>query len=213
MDKDKSRDLILSKLRNDRIWAYLELKNDIAFPYMTNDDKKLYIDGALELGFEQAQPYKERDLVSVIKDAGVKICSEDLGTKIRAAYSQNCITINPLALEQMANKLSYLPFSYSQFEKASIAHEFFHHLEETALGPIDHHFPPVTTIRLGVFWSRQRRVRSVREIAAHRFAKELVNLPCLPNVFDWLIFTQNAPDFHNQLPDIVTSIEKITDTV
>ncbi|HHY09913.1 MAG TPA: hypothetical protein GX528_05020 [Firmicutes bacterium] len=202
----KAKDLVLAQLKYDRFWAYLELKNDPAFPYMSREEIAGYIDGALKFSRDRVQPYLGKEISRLAADLGVTIRCEELGQKVRAYYSRRVIFINSRALEEMAAKLSYLPFSLYQFKKATIAHELFHHLEEVKWGYVDQCFPPV--IKLGRLFSRRFRVRALREIAAHRFAKELSQLPCLPNAFDWLIFCAENPKSHRQLYNNLSDVWK-----
>lgn len=67
-----------------------------------------------------------------------------------------------------------------------LAHELFHHLEASRIGLTNEKFPKVLTFRLG-FWKTFASIRRLREIAAHKFTKELLKLPFLPNLIDYLI--------------------------
>ncbi len=74
---------------------------------------------------------------------------------------------------------------------------------------MDRCFPAVTIWKLGPWRVRTARVRAVREIAAHRFAKELAALPCLPIFFDWFLLAESSPDFRSSLPQLIGEVEDL----
>lgn len=189
---------ILSKLNQDEIWALLELRADLTFPYLERAAQVNLVQGALKTGEEWAVPYLGRSVEEMVRAQGLVIRDQDLGSRIRAAYEPGTIFLNRRALEEMARELAFLPLSLAQLEEATLAHEFFHHLEETTGTYAHHQFPPVATLKLGP-WKKKTRVTALREIAAHRFAKELAGLTFLPNALDHLLTALHKPNFRREL--------------
>ena len=57
-----------------------------------------------------------------------------------------------------------------------IAHELFHHLEATRIGPVPDRLPPIFVPMFWGLFRARRRVRSTSEIAAQAFAQALIGL-------------------------------------
>lgn len=208
MDWEPAKQLLLSKAAEDRIWAYLELQQDLVFPKLAREQRWVYAAGALELGAQWAADFKGVDLLAAVGRRGLVLTTGDLGQRLRAAYAPGSITINRRALERICQALPAHFLTYQQLERATIAHEFFHALEEER-GCVDRCFPAVTIWKLGPWRVRTARVRAVREIAAHRFAKELAALPCLPIFLDWFLLAESSPDFRSSLPQLIGEVEDL----
>lgn len=178
---------VMASLPDDRVWAYLELRSDLTYPYMTPEKRQAYINSALTLGRSLARRYRGLSVHEVTTRLGVPVRYIDRESKIRASYANRTIFVNRWALNRITLHLQGVPLQPGQANEAAIAHELFHHLEAIRAIGIDTAFPLISTFPLGHFWVRKRRVQACREIAAHSFAKEVAQLPCLPNAFDWLI--------------------------
>lgn len=205
MSWEAAQKLMVSKAAEDRLWAYLELQQDLVFSRLSSGERLRYVDGALELGSQWASQFKTPNLLEAVQRRGIAIRAEDLGKNVRASYSLGVITLNTSALEKILHLLPPSFLTLAQLERATIAHEFFHYLEED-MGSVDLCFPTVTVLRLGPWRVRKARVRAVREIAAHRFAKELAALPCLPSFFDWLWLAWKSPEFRETFPGLAAEV-------
>lgn len=190
-------DLLAALSADDRIPAYLELEQDPVFVHLSPVERVRYIEHALAIGREVAMPHRGRDLFQLkaelgarlqIKEtdnrfAGVTIRAEhDTGTRIITLYAPSVRQVHGLLAQVLPE-----PWSEERVVALHVAHELFHHLEATRIGPVHEQFPPVVTFRLGRLWVTRSRARRCREIAAHAFTKELLDLPFLPNAVDWLI--------------------------
>lgn len=114
------------------------------------------------------------------------------GVVTRAEYcsGQRTITIYRKSIAQVKACLDRawpeLGWTEEGIAAIHLAHELFHHLEATWIGLTNEKFPKVLTFQLGP-WKTLTSVRRLREIAAHKFTKELLKLPFLPNLIDYLI--------------------------
>lgn len=129
---------------------------------------------------------------------------------VRALYERDeagraVITLNePLIAETVRRVGPYLAFppDFDQVSQATLAHELFHHLEETERGDLSDQLEPVTLWRFGP-WQRSRPVRRLREVGAHAFARRLLGLPCLPNLWDYLVLVDRGQMSPDQLWSLV----------
>jgi hypothetical protein len=198
------RELLRTLRDADRPLAYLELQKDIVFPHLSPLARLKYIDHALEAGRRQAALYKGTDVFHLAKSLNVKIVVQSTrhgaantrggaaAVLPRADYDAvaRTITLYKPSLDQMNELLSALPprpWSMAQVMDLHAAHELFHHLEASCIVPVHEQLPPVPTFRLGPVCITRARARQCREIAAHAFAKDWLDLPFLPAAVDWLL--------------------------
>ena len=135
---------------------------------------------AVELGRSAARQFREKG------PADPEALADQLGVAVRRERSRGArwawlsvydgtITLYPERIAALALEAGLQP---QALEAACIAHEIFHHLEKTELGPTSRRWP-VTYLRLGP-WRWQRGVGALREIAAHSFAQEYLQLAWWP---------------------------------
>lgn len=74
-----------------------------------------------------------------------------------------------------------------------LAHELYHHLEAKKLTPGANRFR-VTSHRLGPI-KMETGLPSLSEIAADRFAQDLLGLPLAPKAFSFIIIYSHDPDY------------------
>jgi hypothetical protein len=182
---------------DDRALAYLELEKDIVFPHLSRIARLHYIEHALSAGRRQAALYKGMDVFHLADVLEVRLVTQSTqsviaGVTFRSAYdpATRMITLYQSSIDQVHELLSdLLPqrWDREQVMHLHVAHELFHHLEAAHITPVHEQLPPVCTFRIGPVCVTKTRARQCREIAAHAFAKELLDLPFLPNAVDWLI--------------------------
>lgn len=179
---------VLHKLGDDHLWGHLELQYDVTYPHIQKEMRYSYVDRALAIGEATARRYGSSSVDSLVQRLNVSVSyDERLGGTIRGGYTDSRIVINRKALQSIVGRLPELALSLRQLEQVSIAHELFHCLEEAENNPVHLQLPKVTTMRIGAIVLKQTAVRACREIAAHRFAKEMTGLAFMPNAIDWLV--------------------------
>jgi hypothetical protein len=180
------------------------LRRDPAFRLIPPDAYSNYIERSLTIGRCVAAEYVGRDPGELASGLGARVVYSDsqhevAGCIVRSEYDsgKRAITVYTPSIAEIEQLLAdtSIPsmltrcsgrtrLNSSSIAQIHIAHELFHHLEATQIGCTDERLPPVVFRRLGRIRIGLRRVRGCREIAAHMFAKELLNLPFLPNLID-----------------------------
>ena len=172
---------------DDRFLAYLELRKDTFFHKIPSQKIRYYIDGALAYGkqlaatqdFVSATELCNRLGVTVVKDT-----ESDMRTvrgSLELTKKDQTIRIYQQSLLQVARHHN-VPLA--QLEEAALLHEIFHLLEERTQSAAER-LGRINTLQFLGF-KRRATVRQTREIAAHAFVKERMQLPYLPNYWDYL---------------------------
>lgn len=182
---------------SDSELAAAELRQDFLYERLTPEQRQLVVEEALAIGEEAARNYRPR------ADEGMSAFAERLGCRVRFADDRNVVSnflirteYRPRAAEILVYRgsvrqmLSVLRdsvpgrcWSTEVAEDIHVAHEVFHHLEATELGLVNDRLPKVVTFRWGPL-VRRTSVRRAREISAHKYAKDILRLPFLPNLLD-----------------------------
>ncbi len=169
--------------------ARQELQRDRLFPLLTPEQCEYYAAAALAIGVREATSYRGASMLPLAAKLGATVEDYDGGNVIAgsvvyaeydAAFKK--IRLHRAGVAQLAARLGQvLPegIAIGAARDLLIAHELFHHLEATHLGPIHKTLPAVAMPVLGGFWRVQRHVERTREIAAHSFAHTLIGMPCL----------------------------------
>jgi len=71
-----------------------------------------------------------------------------------------------------------------------LAHEFYHYLEYKSGRFTNELLEPIDVLKLG-FYTKRSSVVKCSEIAAHAFCKEIMGLPYLPNLLDYVYLIEN----------------------
>jgi len=177
-----------------------ELEFDGIYSYMTSEQRDFYLRTALAIGAQEAARYRGQDVNALAKQLGAGVYeAEDLfreRDKTRILYAEydadsRQITVHEAGVRWVASLISLSGRSkpaYASWNETTknaflqaarellIAHELFHHLEATSLGPVHRTLPPMSVSLLGGFWKARRYVKCTREIAAHSFAFTLLEM-------------------------------------
>lgn len=166
--------------------AQQELRRDRLFPLLTPEQQDYYLVAALAIGANAATPYHGESIPSLARKMAVKVedCNGEnvfMGSEIYAEYDagDRRIRLHRTGAARLAARLARtLPgvVAQEQARDLLIAHELFHHLEATCLGPVHRSLPPISVPFAGRLWRVRRYVLRTREIAAHSFAHTLLGL-------------------------------------
>lgn len=171
---------------SDQFLAYLELRKDPFFHKIPSEKIHYYLDGALAHGRQLAAEYDLIDSTELCRglDATVEMVTDDKQRSTRGtlelANNRKIIRIYRQSLMEMAHKHNV---SLDLLEEAVLSHELFHLLEEQTQSTAER-LEQVDTIHFLGF-KRRARIRQTREIAAHAFVKKRMQLPYLPNYWDY----------------------------
>ena len=171
---------------DDRFLAYLELRKDTFFHKIPTEKIRYYIDGALAYGKQLAVTADFVDSSELCDRLGVMVIKEITGKTetvrgtLELAKNKKTIRMYQQPLRQIAHDHN---ITLAQLEEAVLLHELFHLLEEQTRSTTEQLERIETMQFLG--FKRTAAVRQTREIAAHAFVKERMQLPFLPNYWDY----------------------------
>lgn len=171
---------------DDRFLAYLELRKDTFFHKIPTEKIRYYIDGALAYGKQLAVTADFVDPSELCDRLGVMVIKEITGKTetvrgtLELAKNKKTIRMYQQPLRQIAHDHN---ITLAQLEEAVLLHELFHLLEEQTRSTTEQLERVETMQFLG--FKRTAAVRQTREIAAHAFVKERMQLPFLPNYWDY----------------------------
>lgn len=171
---------------DDRFLAYLELRKDTFFHKIPTEKIRYYIDGALAYGKQLAVTVDFVDSSELCDRLGVTVIKEITGKTetvrgtLELVKNKKTIRMYRQSLRQVARDHN---ITLAQLEEAVLLHELFHLLEEQTRSTTEQLERIETMQFLG--FKRTAAVRQTREIAAHAFVKERMQLPFLPNYWDY----------------------------
>lgn len=171
---------------DDRFLAYLELRKDTFFHKIPTEKIRYYIDGALAYGKQLAVTADFVDPSELCDRLGVMVIKEITGKTetvrgtLELAKNKKTIRMYQQPLRQIAHDHN---ITLAQLEEAVLLHELFHLLEEQTRSTTEQLERVETMQFLG--FKRTAAVRQTREIAAHAFVKERMQLPFPPNYWDY----------------------------
>ena len=164
--------------------ARQELRRDRLFPLLTPEQCDFYLRAALEIGVRQAARHKGEAILPLAARLGATVeeydgGSVEAGSVIYAEYDAafRRIRLHRAGIDHLAARIGR---GLSEGSARAIAldlllaHELFHHLEATCLGPVHRTLPPIAVPVLRGLLRVHRHVLRTREIAAHSFAHSLI---------------------------------------
>ncbi len=170
-------------------WGLARLADDHIGRRLDHERRAAAVRVAVTHGTEAARAYRAAGQADPHRLAAVLrvevVWSDEspaLGTMLRIAEYQP----RPATIRLFAGPIATIRASAHPLPVADIylAHELFHHLEATALGPASA-LARVTLGRLGP-WRWDSGVPALSEIAAHAFAQALLGLPVFTGSLDRL---------------------------
>ncbi|MCF0149137.1 MAG: hypothetical protein HUJ77_12170 [Clostridium sp.] len=184
----------------DENLSLLELMEDSLFYKIPREKVKYYIDESIKIGKNVAKEYNCKDIESLLKENGVVVLlKESCGTKnidIRGEIifdkEEKQIIIYKNSIEQIIETLKKhgLIITKKQVYNIHLAHEFYHFLEYSNNEATNYKLDKIEII-LGGFIKRKYTILKTREIAAHAFCKEILNLKFHPKLLDYIYLVEN----------------------
>ena len=175
---------VIQKPFDIEVIAQQELQRDRLFPLLTPEQRDFYLRSALAIGAGEAAKYRGESVLPLVKKLGATLEDYDggnviAGYEVYAEYDAGFrkIRLHRAGVKHLAERLGPLPPEGDAQPLARdllIAHELFHHLEATGLGPVHRMLPPIAVPVLGGLVRMQRYVMRTREIGAHSFAHTLL---------------------------------------
>jgi len=180
------------------LWAAL-LREDLVYAKIPTDERQSAVERAAAAGRQAAEECRPRhgtnDPVALVEKLGVRLIESDAPYVYGALVQTSTyvgrpptITLYTGAIAEMNGFLADQHLAETlhigDVRPVYLAHELFHHLEETVLGRAAA-LVRVVTFRLGPLTLRSG-IAHLSEIAADAFAQRLLDLPVAPRLLDYL---------------------------
>lgn len=181
---------------DDRTLALCELSGDLLFHKIPRERLACYVDASLEAGRKAAASFRGRSIRALYAEHGISIeekgnGSQGYGVILRGqavmAESGCSVEVYRDSIRELAAYSAWQGTTLSPEEAMDVhlAHEFFHILEYRAGSTIADTLAPVERFSF-LGWKPTAHITRCCEVAAHAFARELLDLPALPNLYDYL---------------------------
>jgi hypothetical protein len=178
--------------RNKQTSAYQQLKKDLLFPKIPLAFQKEMLEFSLKKGEKAFYLVKEKYGVEVLKiceKLNVKLFLESGKNKIGNLIFLSRYEKNPPSIIIYEKSLRFLnkfsEFSECNILNIAIAHEIFHHLEETEIGKTYSNYK-IKFWSIGNF-SFNVYPTVLSEIAANNFSQLLNSIPFSPYIFNCIL--------------------------
>lgn len=195
-----------------------ELSNDLLFNKIKSEKYLYYIDGSLSAGASAAQLYKGQNIHDLYKSNGIEIEYSDeknifSGVEFRAQVTMDKNKKSVKLYRKSINELARMStldnesISLSRAIDIHLCHEFYHYLEFCEGKSTTEKLDTVVTMKIGPF-ERKAHVNRCSEIAAHSFAKEMLQLDYLPNVYDYIYLINSKKMTQKDFDELIERYNK-----
>ncbi|SMF89771.1 hypothetical protein SAMN05661091_4770 [Paenibacillus uliginis N3/975] len=191
---------------SDEIMACAELEQDPLFHKIPKDKIPYYVSTSLARGREAAAPYIGRDIRELCQAEGLRYeitnrsgTFHNVSFRAQIDFAKKTPEIIVYSASLAGMRQAYQEVVGTDAEGTELdrlidihlAHEFYHYLEYKTGKFTNEELEPIEVFRLGQFFVKRSSVVKTSEIAAHAFCKEVMGLPCLPNVLDYVYLIQS----------------------
>lgn len=176
----------------DEFLAYMELSQDLLFHKIERKKLPMYIEQSLRFGSEAASIYKGQDIENLYQDNHIAIeYTKNTGdfykVKFRAQFEfdkqgNHKVFIYNDSIKKMADTVG---IEEEVAKKIHLCHEFFHFHEMMHHRIVSEQIEPVVSMEI-MGLKRKANISRCSEVAAHKFAKEMLQLEYLPNYYDYM---------------------------
>ena len=201
----------------DEILSLLELKEDSLFHKIPKNRIKYYIEESINIGKKAALQYKNEDIESLLGKNGVELIIKeksptknlDIRGEIIFDKKEKKIIIYKDSIDQIIETLKESSFNVTkgQIYKIHLAHEFYHFLEYSNNKNTNDQLNKIEVNILGNVIKRRATILKTREIAAHAFCKELVNLKFHPKILDYVYLVESEKINLIEFKSYITELE------
>lgn len=181
----------------DEVLALCELSNDLLYHKIPKEKLAYYIRESLNIGKETAKEFRKKDILDLCEENKIEIeyireSKKMYGVSYRAQVEMDKkhtkIFLYEGSIKELAINSGFAgrkALTYDEALKIHLSHEFFHYLEYTKNNFVPDRLEDIVTMKFLTF-TRKARIQRCSEIAAHSFAKGLLGLKELPNVYDYI---------------------------
>lgn len=207
---------------NDRILALCELSNDLLFHKIPRERLAYYVDASLEEGYAVARKFAGQEIRSIYHQYGINIVNAGNG---RQGYGvilrgQAVMGEDGCSVEVYQDSIKALvehslwegnKLTLEQAVEIHLAHEFYHVWEYVTQCSVVEKLDPIQSFS----FLRLKRVSHINrcgEVAAHAFAKGLLELTVLPNLYDYLYLIGTKKMTHSAFEDMTVQMGALLGT-
>ena len=191
---------------SDETMACAELEQDPLFHKIPEEKIPYYVYTSLARGKEAAAPYIGKNIRKLCGAEGLRYeITDRSGTFHNVSFRAQIdfakkipeIIVYSASLKGMMGAYQEVVGSALEGNELDrlidihLAHEFYHYLEYKSGKFTNEELEPIEVFRVGKWFAKRSSVVKTSEIAAHAFCKEVIGLPCLPNVLDYVYLIQN----------------------
>ncbi|WP_461207361.1 hypothetical protein [Clostridium sp. DL1XJH146] len=208
---------------SDELLALCELSNDLLFHKIPKEKYMYYIKNSLKCGEEFAEKYCGQNIRELYKKNGIIIkYSEEknsyCGVQFRAHVvidkKETIVTMYTKSLNEFSDNSSYQGNDYISYDTAldmHLCHEFYHFIEHKEEFTISEKLDEIVTIKLP-FFTRKAHINRCSEIAAHAFAKKMLQLKYLPNIYDYIYMVNTGKMSREKFDELLNDLsQKLSD--
>lgn len=183
---------------SDDFLGYLQLKQDLLFNKIPRKKIPYYIQESLSEGNKRAVKFKNMDIEEIISQLNITVrYAEDSGSFFKVKFRAQSSIDKKGRIEILLYKPSIQELALSneiafdEMSRVILAHECFHFLEFSTKEIISERLDSISTFKI-LNYNRMAKVQATSEIAANKFAKELLHLTYLPNYYDYVFMLKEG---------------------
>ncbi|MCM3342040.1 hypothetical protein M3650_26300 [Paenibacillus sp. MER TA 81-3] len=186
---------------SDEVLGCMELRQDPLFHKIPPERIPYYVHESLQAGRVAAATYKGLGIRGMCRDAGLRYEITESSVQFHNVsfraqidfskkppeiilYTSSLKGMRTVCQEILGERSSGSAADLDLLVDIHLAHEFYHWLEYREQIFTNEKLERIEVFKLGPY-SRKSSVVQCCEIAAHAFCKELLGLPCLPNLLDY----------------------------
>lgn len=212
-------DLMSGGMLSDEVLGCMELRQDPLFHKIPAEKILYYVHESLQAGRLAAAAYTSHDIRAMCREAGLRYEITEASGKFHNVafraqidfsktppeiilYASSLKGMQTVCQEILGERSNGTDTDFDLLVDIHLAHEFYHWLEYREQAFTNERLASIESFKLGP-WTRRSSVVQCSEIAAHAFCKELLALPCLPNLLDYAYLIEekqlSAEDFMRQI--------------
>jgi hypothetical protein len=203
----------------DEVLALCELSNDLLYQKIPKTKLTYYIKESLNLGKIAAELYQGQDIRKLYEENQIEVeyikaSTKTYGVSFRAQVEMDKKHTKVMIYEGSIGELSKnsgfqgrKPLTYEKALQIHLCHEFFHYLEYTKEDFVSDKLDTIVTMKLP-FYTKKVHINRCSEIAAHAFAKQLLGLEELPNIYDYYYLINSGKMKKSSLEEMLQNYEQ-----
>lgn len=205
---------------SDDVLAFAELYADAVFSKIPEERYRYYVDGSMNAGYEAARRFSGMSASELAEELGVPITIEEKSSKIagvslraqtRTENGRTRIIVYRESLDLLAMESAWEDFEALDADTVlsmHLFHELFHVIEERERAYVS---DSLDSVRIWKLFSHERKSRVMRtsEIAAHRFAEQMLSLPWMPNFYDYIYLVRTKKLREDDMNAFFSRIDKL----